>query len=338
MTVKVGIVGMGFMGRMHLSSYAQMKDVKVVAFADIDEKVRSGKTGGAGNLGDTGYAFDVKNFDNVYASAKELIKDSSIDLIDICVPTPSHKTVFLDAVATGKHVIVEKPIARTVADVDAMIKAGKKAVDRVMVAQCIRFWPAYVELKKILDSGKLGKCCSVILRRQGARNLWSPWYKKAAQSGGALFDLHVHDVDYMNYLLGKPKAVMSVGSKGQTSDNGVDHVVTNYQYGNGKVEAATAIGAWSQHGQWPFFMGFTAVFEKATLEFNGATLLKITDKDTTEIKCAPTTGWFEELKYFTTCIKKGVAPEANLITSTADTMKMVLAEERSIKSGKIEKV
>ena len=338
MVIKIGIVGMGFMGRMHLSSYAKMKDVKVVAFADINEKVRTGTGAGAGNLGDTGFKVDVKSFNNVYATGRELINDSSIDLVDICVPTPSHKSVFVDAVASGKYVIVEKPLARSEADINAMLAAGKKAANRVMVAQCIRFWPAYVHLKSFVDNGKLGKCCSVILRRQGARGLWSPWYKIASQSGGALYDLHVHDTDYMNFLFGKPKSVMSVGSKGQTSDSGVDHVVTNYQYPSSIVEAATAIGAWSQHEKWPFFMGFTAVFEKATLEFNGAKLLKITNKDTQEIKCSPTDGWFEELKYFTGCVKKGAAPELNLITSTADTMKIVLAEERSVKSGKIEKV
>ncbi len=62
MTVKVGIIGMGFMGRMHLSAYRQLPDAEVVAFADIDQDKREGRSDGAGNLGDTGFQVDVKSF------------------------------------------------------------------------------------------------------------------------------------------------------------------------------------------------------------------------------------------------------------------------------------
>ncbi len=106
MTVKVGIIGMGFMGRMHLSAYLKLPQVKVVAFADIDADKRAGNMAGAGNLGDTGFQSDVESFDRVYDCGFKLIEDPEIDLVDICVPTCDHKDLFVAAVKADKNVSV----------------------------------------------------------------------------------------------------------------------------------------------------------------------------------------------------------------------------------------
>jgi predicted dehydrogenase len=105
MTVRVGIIGMGFMGRMHLSAYRQLPSAEVVAFADLDKDKRAGRSEGAGNLGDTGSPFDVKSFKKVYDCGFQLIEDPEIDLVDICVPTCDHKDLFLAAVKAKKSVL-----------------------------------------------------------------------------------------------------------------------------------------------------------------------------------------------------------------------------------------
>jgi predicted dehydrogenase len=341
MTVKVGIIGMGFMGRMHLSAYQKLQNAKVVAFADTDPTKREGQTGDAGNLGDTGFRFDLAAFDNVYDSGPALIQDPNIDLVDICVPTCDHKDLFVAAVKAGKNVLLEKPMAVQPADVRAIVAAGKKARRAVMVAQCIRFWPAYVLLKEYVAAKKLGKCKSLLLRRQGGRGLWSPWYLKAAVSGGAIYDLHVHDTDYVNFLFGKPTAVSSVGSVGGTTDRGVDHVVTHYYYPKSKVEAVTAIGAWHQHQSWPFYMGYTAVFERGTLDFDiqrPKPVMLYSDASAEEIPVGSTDGWFEEIRYMVDCVARGAKPTLNPIRSTEISMHIVQAEARSVQSGKVEKV
>jgi predicted dehydrogenase len=341
MVVKVGIIGMGFMGRMHLTGYLKLPGAKVVAFADIDRDKREGKFAEAGNLGDTGATFDIRSFDKVFDSGFKLIDDPHIDLVDICVPTNDHKYLFVAAVKAGKHVLCEKPMAVKPADVQEMVAAGKQARGAVMIAQCIRFWPAYVLLKEYVDTQRLGKCRSLILRRQGGKGLWSPWYRQAALSGGAIYDLHVHDTDYVNFLFGPPTAVSSIGSVGGTTDRGVDHVVTNYHYPKNKVEAVTAIGAWHQHQTWPFYMGYTAVFERGTLDFDiqrPKPVMLYTDQAAEEIQVAATDGWFEEIKYLVDCIAKGELPELNTIASTEITMKIVQAEARSVESGQTERV
>ncbi|MCU0962510.1 MAG: Gfo/Idh/MocA family oxidoreductase [Pirellulaceae bacterium] len=341
MTVKVGIIGMGFMGRMHLSAYRKLPGVEVVAFADTDASKRAGTAGGAGNLGDTDFQTDVASFQQIYDCGFALVDDPDIDLVDICVPTCDHKDLFLAAVAARKHVLSEKPMAVDPDDVKAMVAAGKKAKTVVMIAHCIRFWPAYVLLKECVDTQRYGACKSLILRRQGSKGLWSPWYFEAAVSGGALYDLHVHDTDYVNFLFGKPRAVSSVGSRGGTTDEGVDHVVTHYYFPKRTVEAVTAIGAWHQHKTWPFYMGYTAVFERATLDFDinrPQPVMLYTDEAATAIDVAPTDGWFEEIKYMVQCVTQGEPPALNTIASARVTMKIVQAEERSIRSGKVEKV
>ncbi len=184
MTVTVGIIGMGFMGRMHLSAYQKLSQAKVIAMADIDPDKRAGKGGDAGNLGDTNFPSDAPAFERIYQSGVELIHDADIDLVDICVPTSDHKALFLAAVNAGKNVLLEKPMAVKPADVEAIVAAGKKSKRTVMVAQCIRFWPAYVVLKDYVDTAKLGKCKSLLLRRQvpmdcGVRGIFRPPFRAA---------------------------------------------------------------------------------------------------------------------------------------------------------------
>lgn len=341
MTVRVGIIGMGFMGRMHLSAYGKLPDARVVAFADTDRAKREGRTDNAGNLGDTSAGFDPAAFEHVYEDGFALIEDGEIDLVDICVPTSDHRKLFVAAVKAGKNVLSEKPMAVKPADIEAMVEAGRKARGAVMIAQCIRFWPAYVLLKQYVAGKELGKCKSLLLRRQGTKGLWSPWYYQSAVSGGAIFDLHVHDTDYVNYLFGKPSAVSSIGSVGGTSDKGVDHVVTNYYYPKSKVEAVTAIGAWHQHKTWPFYMGYTAVFERGTLDFDiqrPQPVMLYTDEEAREIPVDAADGWFGEIRYLVGCVAEGKKPALNPISSTAVTMKIVQAELRSVKSGQVEKV
>ncbi len=125
--VRIGVVGIGFMGRMHLSAYMKLPSAKVVAVADIDKDKREGKSGDAGNLGDTAWSFDVKSCEHVYDCGFKLIENPAVDLVDLCVPTCDHKDLFLAAVKAGKHVLCEKPMAVARADVEAMLAAGQQA-------------------------------------------------------------------------------------------------------------------------------------------------------------------------------------------------------------------
>ena len=134
---------------------------------------RGGATA-TGNLGDTGFQSTSVRSSTVYDCGFQLIEDPEIDLVDICVPTCDHKDLFVAAVKAGKHVLSEKPMAVKPQHVKAMVAAGKKAKRAVMIAQCIRFWPAYALLKEYVSPQELGKCKSLILRRQAGKGTVEP--------------------------------------------------------------------------------------------------------------------------------------------------------------------
>ena len=343
MVIRVGIIGMGFMGRTHLEVFRRLPGVRVTAFAEKDPRIRAGRPGRKGNIDAGAAPLDPRSFDAVYADGLDLVEDPRVDLVDITLPTPLHCGLFLAAVAAGKHVLVEKPLARREEEVRAMLRAARRSRGIVMTAHCIRFWPAYAKLKEWADRGTLGRLRNLFLRRLGARARWSGWYRDAEETGGALYDLHVHDTDFVNHLLGRPRAVFSRATREGGPKGAVDHVVTQYLYPGREAPAVTALGAWIPQGSWPFVMGFTAVFEKGTLDFDPARadpgpLVLHRGNRARAVTVPPTDGWFEEIRYFVECVRRGREPERNSMADTGITMRIVRAEERSIRSGKEERV
>ena len=148
----------------------------------------------------------------------------------------------------------------------------------------------------------------------------------------------MHDVDEVNYFFGKPKSVTAFGAADIVSKNGgVDHVVATYDYGDGSLVMAE--GGWAAAKGTPFEMSFTIVCEKATikLDASGYHIYPVKGKPITpkvDVKAGPT-GWHQELAYFVNCVAKGVQPDKyQTIDSVEDSMKMVFAEMKSIKTRK----
>mgnify|MGYP002525031543 FL=1 len=138
----------------------------------------------------------------------ELLDDESIDVIDICTPTRTHLLMTKPALASGKHVICEKPLARTVAEAKEIAEAATQAKGHFMVAMCLRFWPQWAWVKEAVDSGRYGKVQAAHFQRIAEPPAWGQAiYFDGATSGGALFDLHVHDTDFVQHVFGKPKSV-----------------------------------------------------------------------------------------------------------------------------------
>ncbi len=126
----------------------------------------------------------------------ELIHSDEIDLVDICVPTPFHLDLALAAIKAGKHVLCEKPLARTAADARRIARAAEKGAGFFMPAMCLRFWPEWAWLKKAVEKGTYGKVISAEFRRVGA--VPPGWFVRGDLSGGAILDLHLHDTDFVH--------------------------------------------------------------------------------------------------------------------------------------------
>ena len=339
--VKVGLIGLGFMGTTHWGVYKGLKNVRITALADVDAaKCRGDISKVVGNIGggDNSKPLDLTGV-TVYESGEALIANADVDVIDICVPTPDHADLAVAALAAGKHVFCEKPLCRTAAQLKKIVDAAKKAKGFFSVGLCVRAWPEYRHAYEYFKSGKAGKMKSATFKRISPSvdgNAWKNWFMDGKLSGGALLDLHVHDVDEVNYFFGKPKAVTAFGTNA-VSKGGVDHVVATYDYGDGTLVMAE--GGWATAKGTPFEMSFTIVCEKATLKLDasGYHIYQANGKVLTpkcDVKNGPT-GWHQELAYFTDCVRKGVSPDKyQSIEAVETSMKMVFAEEKSVASGK----
>jgi predicted dehydrogenase len=343
--VKIGLIGFGFMGTTHFGVYKGIKGARVAALADVDAAKRAGDISKVvGNIGggDNSKPVDLSGIE-VYSSAMELIEKADVDMVDIAVPTPDHAQLVVAALERGLHVFCEKPLCRTAAEVKKIAAAAKKAKGFFNVGLCIRAWPEYRHAWEYYRSGKAGKMRSATFKRISPSvdgNAWKNWFMDGEKSGGALLDLHVHDVDAVNYFFGVPKAVFASGAN-VVSKGGIDHVVAAYDYGDGTLVMAE--GGWAAAKSVPFEMSFTIVCEKATLKLDGSgyRIYPVKGKAMTpkcDVKAGPT-GWHQELKYFVDCVAKGVAPDKyQTIDSVVETMKMVFAEAKSVKSGRKERI
>lgn len=209
--VRFGVLGLGFMGRTHLATLARRPEAMVVAVTDPEADRLTGPLApGGGNL-ETG----AKDWDESQVrrcgSAEEVFADEKIDAVVVAVPSHLHAECTAAALAAGKHVFCEKPMALTLADCDRMIAAARKAERVLMIGHCMRFWGEYAAGADMMRSGQYGRLHSLVMSRRGGVPSFGAggWFTDHAKSGGALLDLHIHDVDYALFLLGKPAAVQA---------------------------------------------------------------------------------------------------------------------------------
>jgi predicted dehydrogenase len=341
MPVRVGVVGCGFMGKTHLGIYAKNKRAIVTAFCDIDPKKAKGDFGGGGgNLGDGG-SKKLGAGAKGYRKVEDLITDKNVDVVDICLPTYLHAEYAIKALNAGKHVLCEKPLTVDLKDAERVVKAAKSADGMMMAAHCMRFWPEWAWLKDVVDARKFGKVHSAVFRRFASTPTWTShnWILNADLSGSALFDLHIHDSDFIRYVFGDPKAVFSVGNGGKATRKGIDHIVTSYMYKDPNL-LVSAEGGWNADPTYGFTMRYTVVFEKATVDFDlgreGRVLQlhKAGAKQPEVVKVPAHNGWEGEIDYFLKCVDSGKAPTVITPTDARDSVALVHAELESLESRK----
>jgi len=329
MAVKVGLIGFGFMGKMHMSIYAKNPEAELVAICDATaerltrESLAQGGNIDIGDLGD----FDFEGLSK-YSDFDKFIKHKDIDVVDICLPTYLHCEYTVKALQAGKHVICEKPIAMNVEQADRMIQTAEKAGKELFIGHCIRFWPEYAWLKQVVDQKRYGAVRSAIFKRVSTLPTWSweNWILDEKLSGDAALDLHIHDTDYISYLFGKPKDICSRGASVLT--DGLDIITTHYIYDH--VPLVLAIGSWGSPGAFPFEMAFTVLCEKATIKFSTsdspALSVYTADGGVENPELDPTDGYAREIDYFLGCLKQGRKPETVTPQDARNALELVLKE------------
>src|SRR2546421_1517463 len=226
--MRIAVLGLGFMGSTHLKALRTVSGATLAAVVSADEKKLSGDLSDIqGNLGGPGEKMDFTGVAR-YRTVNEALRDPRVDGVDICLPTDLHAPIAIDALRAGKHVLVEKPMALDGETADRMIGEAERSGRLLMTAQVLRFLPSYAAAAEIVKSAQLGAVRSALFRRRCAAPAWSKWLSDPGQSGGGVFDLLIHDVDYCVHLFGTPVAVSAVGDEDMPS--GIDIVVAQVHH------------------------------------------------------------------------------------------------------------
>jgi predicted dehydrogenase len=292
---KVGLLGLGVMGRRHMEAYRTLTGVEVLTrtsarFAHLQDP------------------------DALYEA---MVADPELDALDLCLPTALHAPLTIAALDAGKHVLCEKPMALTVEACGRMLEAGKRNKGVLMVAHVLRFWPAYRVLHDAVTRGTYGAVRSARFARRSGLPSWAPWLLRPEESGGAPLDLLVHDYDQALWLFGTPESstARTVGS---------DNVIECGLRYPGGLEVAIA-GGWHTDNI-PFAMEFDLLASEGELRYaDGHLQLLRPSAAPTEIALSQEDPYATQIAYFLDCCRNGHAPVECPPESSAQAVELALS-------------
>ena len=294
----VGIIGWGFMGRTHAASYlraakAGLCELRAVCGENLDPAAR-------GNLDGIGTGVVLPPGLRVHTDPAAVLEDERIQVVSICTPTDTHVPLAEAALAAGKHVLVEKPVALRAEPIERLAAAAARADRLCMPAMCMRFWPGWPWLREHVRLGIFGEVRAVRFQRMGEPPAWGQdFYLDFRRSGGPLFDLHVHDVDFLLWCFGEPREVHASGSRW--------HVLTTYHFG-GAPASALIEAAWVRVPGFGFRMRYEVIFEDAVAEFRHdarAPLLLTTGGRTRPVPLSRESAYDAQARHFLTAVRTG---------------------------------
>jgi len=198
--MKIAIVGCGGLGTVHADCYSAIPGVAVTGVCDLDA--------------DAARKLAERTGARAFASFEEMLAQTECDAVSVTLPSHLHKTFAVKAAMAGKHVICEKPIALNLEDAAEMIRVCREQGVRLFVGHVVRFFPEYVQMKRKVEEGAIGRPGVAHAKRFGSHpGLKRPWFKDDACSGGAVVDLMVHDIDFMRWTLGEVQTVYGLRAR-----------------------------------------------------------------------------------------------------------------------------
>jgi predicted dehydrogenase len=342
--IRVGLIGIGFIGWIHWLAYQRLGGVRVAAISEsIPKRLAGDWRGIQGNFGPPGEVVDLTGI-STYADLDDLLRDPQVDLVDIALPTALHAEVAIRALEAGKHVLCEKPMALKLADCERMTAAAKKANRLLMIGHVLPFFPEYDWALKIIRGGEFGRVRSGAFRRvisdpTWIKNFWSPDH-----IGGPMLDLHVHDAHFIRLVFGMPQEVTTSGSQ----RNGLPEFwYSQFRFADRDLVVEATSGTINQQGR-PFTHAFEIHLEQATLMFDFAVLggagrylceptLLDSSGDVQRPELAggdPIDAFVTELREVTQSVRDGKTSEILGAILAQDAMRMCEAQAASLQSGK----
>lgn len=293
---KVGIVGCGGISGVHVPGWNKLDDCEIVAICDVRQEMMDKYPG-----------------PRQYLSFDEMLEKEELDIVDICLPTYLHAEYSMKAMEKGINVLCEKPVSLNREDVKKVYECAEKNGVKFMIAQVLRFWPEYEKVKELYYNKTYGELLCGRMQRLGNTPKWSwdDWMQDESRSGYVPLDLHIHDLDWIVYTFGAPKAQKSYRCKRTEQDQ----LTVNYEF-DGFYINAEACWNWAPT---PFSAGFRFTFEEAVVEYNGGMTIFQNDGkiinlaeasgDAGVINLPKTDAYGEEIRYFRDCVANNVAPD-----------------------------
>lgn len=323
---RIAIVGFGFMGMTHARSVLNHPGARLVAIVDLDpEKALENLGQEAGNLGAEALRKEDISDIHTYTSLEKCITEEKPDACILSVHTDLHYSMALQALEAGIHVFVEKPLVLDLVQGEKLIELATEGDLLLMVGHVVRFMPPYLKLKYWIESGEFGDLRWLSMTRFTGLPAWGQWKDKQKDfgiSGGALFDLSIHDIDFVQWVLGEPDSIHAITLPGKLSAQ--DYVCALWKYSSGpdvKIEGGTRF-----HHQFPFEAGFSVNFEKASIKYSSNRPEHIAIATDAESKEEPIgdamEGFTEELNYFVKCMDRKMKPERCLPESALQSIRI----------------
>jgi predicted dehydrogenase len=306
--IKIGLIGIGAMGRMHFNCYQNNPDAQIHAICDCDEaKLRGDWSSINLNLDDTKSEMVDLSGIKTYSEIEAILADPEIDMIDICLPTPLHAQVTIAALRAGKHVLCEKPMAMHEEDCTQMEVVARETGKQLLIGHCLRYWPEYVMTDAIIRGGEFGRVLSASFHRSSGLPTGSfrNWLATGSQSGGAVLDMHIHDVDTALWWFGEPDELHTDGVIWRDLPLSADSI---WRYKDGPL--VTLHGSWDPHGG-PFRMAFRVTMEHASVLYDSATgafqLLQASPEGdlSRDLKAPEELAYQKEIDDFVSCLNEG---------------------------------
>ena len=324
--LKIAVVGFGFMGITHTMNIMKNPKWELVAIVDKNpDNIRKNLSEQVGNFSTGNFSENEISKIKTYSSFEDCIAGENLDACVLAVHTNSHFTLTKLALEAGIHVFLEKPFCLNISEGEELIELARTKNLLLMIGHVVRFMPPYQKLKNWIDSGEFGPLKFLSLTRFSGLPVWGEWKEKQqdfGSTGGALFDLVIHDIDFVQWVLGIPDSIESNILSGKLSKH--DYLNANWKYNSGtlvKIEGGNTF-----HSAFPFQAGFSASFEKASLMYNSSNPENIVVATDTEIRHISAgdamEGYSGEMDYFTECIINKTKPVLCMPESALQAIKL----------------
>lgn len=341
--IRVGIIGIGFIGWIHWLAYHRLGGVKVVAISEsIPERLAGDWRNIKGNFGPPGEQVDLSGI-NTYANLDDLLSDPQVELVDITLPTFLHADIAVRALEAGKHVFCEKPMALRLVDCERMVAAAKKANRLLMIGHVLPFFPEYDWARQVIRSGDYGQVRGGAFRRIISDPTWIKDFWSPERIGGPMLDLHIHDAHFIRLVFGMPQEVTTTG---RLRDGLPEFWHSQFRFADRELVVEATSGTIDQQGR-SFTHAFEIHLEHATLAFDFAVIggagrylcepMLLDSNGKVEHPALPggdpTDAFVNELREVTHCVSESKASETLGAILAQDAIRLCEKQSASLLSG-----